>query len=79
MNTGQLGSEEGSSLAAWGTRMTSRRGGVDSGLEVWEYSALAGVAQWTECRPTNQRVAGWIPSQGTCLGCRPVPNRGHSV
>ena len=31
-------------------------------------SDLAGVAQWTECWPTNQRVAGSIPSQGTCLG-----------
>ena len=31
-------------------------------------SALAGVAQWIECRPVNQKVAGSIPSQGTCLG-----------
>ena len=31
--------------------------------------ALAGVAQWTEQRPENRRVAGSIPSQGTCLGC----------
>ena len=31
--------------------------------------ALAGVAQWTEHWPANQRVAGSIPSQGTCLGC----------
>ena len=33
--------------------------------------ALAGVAQWIEHRPANQRVAGPIPSQGTCLGCGP--------
>ena len=33
--------------------------------------ALAGVAQWIECQPANQRVAGSIPSQGTCLGCLP--------
>ena len=26
----------------------------------------AGVAQWTEGQPANQRVAGSIPSQGTC-------------
>ena len=40
--------------------------------------ALAGVAQWTECRPSNQRVTSLIPSQGTCLGCGPgqVPRRG---
>ena len=31
--------------------------------------ALAGVAQGTECWPVNQKVAGSIPSQGTCLGC----------
>ena len=30
--------------------------------------ALAGVTQWIECWPVNQRVAGLIPSQGTCLG-----------
>ena len=35
--------------------------------------ALAGVAQWTECWPANQRVAGSIPSQGTCLNCGPGP------
>ena len=35
--------------------------------------ALAGVAQWTEHWPVNQRVAGSIPSQGTCLGFRPGP------
>ena len=31
--------------------------------------ALAGVAQWIERGPMNQRVAGSIPSQSTCLGC----------
>ena len=35
--------------------------------------ALAGVAQRIECKPANQRVAGLIPSQGTCLGCGPGP------
>ena len=34
-------------------------------------NALAGGAQWIECRPANHRAAGWIPSQGTCLGCGP--------
>ena len=33
--------------------------------------ALAGEAQWIECGAVNQRVTGSIPSQGTCLGCRP--------
>ena len=31
-------------------------------------SGLAGVAQWIEHWPVNQRVACSIPSQGTCLG-----------
>ena len=34
-------------------------------------TALAGVAQCIKNRPVNQRVASLIPSQGTCLGCRP--------
>ena len=38
--------------------------------------ALAIVAQWIEHRPENQRVAGLIPSQGTCLGCGPGPQEG---
>ena len=40
--------------------------------------ALAGVAQWIEYMPVNERVASSIPSQGTCLGCRlgQVPRRG---
>ena len=37
---------------------------------------LADVAQWIECWPANQRVAGSIPSQGTCLGCGPGPQLG---
>ena len=34
-----------------------------------EDSALAGVAQWIECQPVNQKVA--------CLGCRPGPQLGE--
>ena len=51
-------------------------------LKTWKDShnilkiALAGVAQWTERWTVNQRVAGWIPSQGTCLGCRSGPQQG---
>ena len=37
------------------------------------WSALAGVAQWIECWTANQRAAGLIPSQGTCLGHGPGP------
>ena len=38
--------------------------------------ALAGVAQWIERGPVNQRVASLIPSEGTCLGCGPGPRLG---
>ena len=38
--------------------------------------ALDGVTQWIEHRPANQRVAGSIPIQGTCLGCGPGPQEG---
>ena len=41
-----------------------------------KYFALAGVAQWIECWPVNERVIGSIPSQGTGLGCRPGPQLG---
>ena len=41
-----------------------------------EVVALAGAAQWTERRPVNQKVAGSIPGQGTCLGCGPGPQLG---
>ena len=39
--------------------------------------ALTGVAQWIECQPVNRKVASWIPSRGTCLGCRPDPHLGE--
>ena len=38
--------------------------------------ALAGVAQWIECRPVNHRVPSSIPSQGRSLGGRPGPQQG---
>ena len=37
---------------------------------------LAGVAQWIERGPENQKVAGSIPSQGIFLGCGPGPQVG---
>ena len=42
-------------------------------LKYLEVFALAGVAPWIEYRAVNQRAAGSIPSQGTCLGCGPAP------
>ena len=38
--------------------------------------ARAGVVQWIEHWPVNQRVASLICSQGTFLGCRPGPRHG---
>ena len=38
--------------------------------------ALASMAQWIECWPENKKVTSLIPSQGTCLGCRPGPQLG---
>ena len=37
---------------------------------------LAGVAQWIEYWPENQRVAGSIPHQGTFLCCEPGAQQG---
>ena len=56
-----------------------RRNAVVTNYTTWKnletiiISAVAGVAQWIECWPVNQRVAGSISSQSTCLGCRPGP------
>ena len=35
---------------------------------------LAGVAQWIERWPENQRVPGFIPGQSTYLACGPGPH-----
>ena len=66
-------------LAGWG-RVSSivryHRGGDRVGspeLNRKENSALAGVAQWTERQPVNQRVTSSIPGQGTILGRGPGP------
>ena len=44
---------------------------------LFKNSALAGVAQWIECQPANQRVAGLIPSQAHAWVVGQVPNGGH--
>ena len=38
---------------------------------------LTGVAQLVGCCSAKQKVAGSIPSQGTCLGCGFRPSSGH--
>ena len=54
-------------------RVGSRRSILDRGNDKFKNTkkALAGVAQWIECPPVNQKVTGFTPSQSTCLGCRP--------
>ena len=42
-------------------------------LKITLFFAMAGVPQWIQCRPVNQRVPGSIPSQGSRLGCGPGP------
>ena len=39
-------------------------------------SALAGVAQWTQCWPANQRVTGWFSVRARAWAVGQVPNRG---
>ena len=40
-------------------------------LKKFYYPALAGMAEWIEHQPANQKVTGSIPGQSTCLYCRP--------
>ena len=35
--------------------------------------ALAGLAQWIECWPVYQSVAGLIPGHSACFGCGSGP------
>ena len=39
--------------------------------------ALAGVAQWIECCPDNQRVASSVPSLAHAWVVGQVPSKGH--
>ena len=48
----------------------------DSVSEQESVIALAGVAPWVEQGTVNRKVAGLIPSQGTCLDCRSGPQLG---
>ena len=51
------------------------------GLIKWDItqSALTGVALWTGHCPAKPRVAGLIPSQGTCLGFKFNPSLSPSL
>ena len=45
-------------------------------LQFLKNMALAGVVQWVERQPVNQKIAGPVPSQDTCLDCQPGPQQG---
>ena len=65
----------GQSRRAWVERENTRVHAHHQGAHVYikiEIEALAGVAQWIERWPANQKVTGSIPSWGTCLGCGPM-------
>ena len=49
---------------------------IQPSANIYGNIALAGVAQWVERQPANQRVTSSIPNQGTCLGCGPGPQLG---
>ena len=46
---------------------------VEKGDRYEDDSSPGCWTQWIECWLVNRKVAGWIPSQGTCLGCGPGP------
>ncbi|XP_053518829.1 histone-lysine N-methyltransferase PRDM9-like [Artibeus jamaicensis] len=62
----ELGSKWGSK---WKRELMAGRG-IDYFLKIF---ALAGVAQWIEHRPVNQRITSLIPNQDTGLDFRPGP------
>ena len=46
-------------------------------VKFWASLPLTSVAQLVGHHPVNWKVAGLIPSQGTCLGCGFGPGWGH--
>ena len=52
------------------TKFISSRSHFIDFLKAFSAGALAGVAQWIECRPCEQRAAGSIPSLGHMPGLR---------
>ena len=67
-----------SAFSLWLLRWKAQRHGLlfsrhSMTFETTKSKPSSGVAKWIEGQPVNQRVAGSIPSQGTCLGCGPGP------
>ena len=50
--------------------------GVSKRLKMYEIKLSEPWLVWIEHWPENQWVASSIPSQSTCLGCRPGPQQG---
>ena len=69
------GPQEGDQGDSWGDRdlkQTDKQTNKND-FKNSEEKALAGVAQWIERWPANQKAASLIPGWGTCLGCGPGP------
>ena len=49
----------------------------EGGKEGKGRGALAGVAQWIECQPVNQKVTGLIPIRAHAWAAGQVPSGGH--
>ena len=66
---------EGPALQVEGTVSTKPgvRSKYTSVFKIYKENALAGMAQWIEHWPANQRVTHLVPSQGTHLGYRTGP------
>ena len=69
-----MGARKGSRRAQEGKVSGCQSNLVSTFIE--EKVTLAGITQWMERGPANQRVPGLTPSQGTCLGCGPDPQLG---
>ena len=60
----------------WQNSSKTGKGKRGHKCSVSQITCLADVAQWVEHWRVNWKVIGSIPSQGTCLGCRPGPHLG---
>ena len=72
---GTLGIKNKMAISKYLSRVTLNLNKLNASIERHKIDkwVLADVLQWIECWPVKQRVTSLIPSQGTCLGCKPDP------
>ena len=59
-------------------KLVNKQGGHKASGYYYKHKlAQARWLSWLECCPTNQKVEGSIPGQGTCLGYRPPSSFPH--